>query len=148
METMNNIYDAVLCVETPINETADDRMYARKYDMGPKGMQNFPDWDDPVLYGQLSFGNSLKQSLNNIGPGYSCKVTDFKKWVVVEVTYHNHITGRSSSKTFLIVFKEKGDGIILSTHNKYRTISGPSQASSYITSVAGTLRTDTQSKIG
>lgn len=140
-------YDAILCVELPINES-DDRLYAKR---GPGATRGFgPYWnaDDPKMYGSFTFGNSLKQSLGNMGYGYGCQVTDFKKWVVVNVTYHNHITGKSSSKTFLIVFKEKGDGIVLSTHNRYRTISGVDQAASYIKSVCNGLQSDTQNRIG
>ena len=60
--------------------------------------------------------------------------------VVVDVTYHHHISGRSASKTFLVVFdggpkgNDPGGGMVLSTANKWRTISGYSQAVSYIKS--------------
>ena len=45
---------------------------------------------------------NMLNDLNNWRKGYSAKVTDFGKWVVVEVTHHNVITGRSASKTFLV----------------------------------------------
>ena len=80
--------------------------------------------------------------------GFSAEVVDFKKWVTVRVTHSNHITGKSASKTFLIVFKQKGDGIVLSTHNKYRTISGVDQAASYIRQVCNSLTNETNNKIG
>ena len=83
-----------------------------------------------------------------MGPGYSAEVSDFKKWVVVRATYHNFETSRSATKTFLIVFQaDNGDGIVLSTHNRYRTISGVDQASSYIRSACSTLKNSTQSKL-
>jgi hypothetical protein len=81
-----------------------------------------------------------------MGNDFSSRVTDFGKWVTVDISHHNHITGRTSSKTFLIVFQQKGDGIVLSTHNRYRTISGVDQAASYIKSVASSLQNNTQSK--
>lgn len=141
-------YDAILYIDSePILEN--DRRNARKgLDASPKYFAGSYDWDDPTLYNQFSFGQSLQSQLNGLGQGFACKVTDFKKWVTVEISYHNIITGRSASKTFLIVFKHKGDGIVLSTHNRYRTISGADQAVSYIRNVAGTIKDSTSSKIG
>ena len=110
-------------------------------------------WDDPKLYAQNAFGRSLQYDLNNWRTGYSAKVTDFGKWVVVDVTFHNFITGRSASKTFLVVFNggpngdDKGGGLILSTNNKWRTISGWSQASSYIKSACSALESGTSAKL-
>ena len=143
-----NKYDAILCVEPNINEAVDDRVYARKNPGITKGFSQYYDTDDPKMYDQFTFGNMMRQSLNNMGNGFSAEVTDFKKWVVVKVSYHNHITGKTSSKTFLIVFKYKGDGIVLSTHNRYRTISGADQAISYIKSSMNSLTNDTQNRIG
>lgn len=140
-------YDAILCVEKPILEF-DERNVTRKIPGASGGFSQYWDTEDPKLYNSFSFGNSLKNSLNNIGQGYSAKVTDFKKWVVVDVTYHNHVTGKSSSKTFLIIFKYKGDGIVLSTHNRYRSISGVDQAASYIKSACNSLQSDTQNRVG
>ena len=141
-------YDAILCIDENQMIFEDDRMYATKIPSQTKGFGRYYNADDPKMYAYYTFGNILRQSLSNMSPGYSCKVTDFKKWVVVDVTYHNHITGKSSSKTFLIVFKHKGDGIVLSTHNKYRSISGVDQAISYIKSVCGSLQNDAQNRIG
>lgn len=140
-------YDAILCVDQMLNED-DERMITRKHPVGyNKGFSQYVDVDDPTLYNTFSFGNSVKQSLNNMGNGFSAKVTDFKKWVVVEVSYHNVITGKSASKTFLIVFKNKGDGMVMSTHNKYRSISGVEQAISYMRSAASMLQNDTQNRL-
>ena len=97
-------------------------------------------YDDPKLYASNAFGQMMLNDLNAWKKGYSAKVTDFGKWVVIEVTYHNHVTGRSASKTFLVVFNggldgtDKGGGLVMSTANKWRTISGYNQASSYIKS--------------
>lgn len=140
-------YDAILYLEEPILED-DNRMQARNIPQGTtKVIRGQANWDDPKLYNSFSFGQSLRILLGNLGGGFTAKVTDFSKWVVVEVTHHNQITGRSASKTFLIVFQHKGNGIVLSTHNRYRTISGVDQAASYIKSAAATLQNVTQSKI-
>ena len=141
-------YDAILCVDPMVNE-ADSRIHTRKAPNGQYySMDGRPyDTDDPKMYDTFSFANTLRSTLNNIGQGFFAKVTEFKKWVTVEVGYHNHITGITASKTFLIVFKEKGDGIVLSTHNKYRTISGVSQAASYIQSASNSLQGYTQNRL-
>lgn len=145
---MQKKYDAILVLDQTINEGYDDRIYSKGgYVSGPKGFTQYPDADDPKLYNAYSFGNMVRQSLGNIGQGFSCNVIDFKKWVIVTITHSNHITGRTSSKTFLIVFKSNKDGIVLSTHNRYRTISGVEQACSYIRSACSALQNDTQSKI-
>lgn len=146
---MGKKYDAILCVdvEDMICE-ADDRLIAINKPQPTQGFSKYYNADDPKLYSYFTFGNALKQSLNNMGSGYMAKVTDFKKWVVVDVSYHNNITGKTSSKTFLVVFKEKGDGMVLTTHNRYRSISGVDQALSYIKSACGSLRNDTQNRIG
>lgn len=140
-------YDAILCVDRTINE-ADERASTRRAPKGQfKGFTQYVDTDDPKLYNNFSFGNSVRQILNNMGGGFSAKVTDFKKWVVVEVSHHNTITGKTASKTFLIVFKDKGDGMVMSTHNKYRSISGVDQAVSYMRSAASSLQNDTQNRL-
>ena len=142
-------YDAILCVnkDNMIYED-DERMHPKRT---PSGIDKFfktaGSWDDPKLYTSFSFGQTLRSLLNNLGNGFNSKVTDFGKWVTVEISHHNHVTGRSASKTFLIVFQYKGDGIVLSTHNRYRTISGVDQAASYIKSAASSLMNSTQSKI-
>lgn len=141
-------YDAILYVtpEETINEV--DRKNASRSPIGQdKYFKNAWDWDDPKLYDQFSFGQTLKSALNGLGAEWSCNVTDFNKWVVVEMSHHNSITGRTSSKTFLVVFQEKGNGIVLSTHNKYRSISGVEQAISYIRNTSSSLRDSNQTKL-
>ena len=147
---MDNVkYDAILYV-TPdmISESSDKRMHARKIPSQTRGFSQYWNADDPKLYNAFTFGNAVTQYFNNMSGGYFCKVTDFKKWVVVEISKHDTITGKTSSKTFLIVFQEKGDGIVLSTHNRYRSISGVDQAISYIRSACSTLSSDTQNRVG
>lgn len=147
---MQKKYDAILHIIPAINEnTGDPRSYnkGKTFSAAPRGFTQYIDADDPKLYSSFSFGNMVRQSLNSMGQGFSCQVTDFKKWVVVTVTHSNMVTGRSSSKTFLIVFTPDKDGIILTTANRYRTISGAEQACSYIRSACSALQNDTQSKM-
>lgn len=147
-------YDAILVLNDQINEgvydygTYDDRSYAKGTSQPTRGFKVSTNWDNPKLYASFSFGNMLRSGLENMGSGYSSKVTDFGKWVVAEVNHHNIITGRTASKTFLIVFSTNKDGYVLSTHNRYRTISGVDQALSYIKSTCSSLPGATQSKIG
>ena len=98
------------------------------------------------MYSAFSFGRLVQNSLNSIGDGFSAETTDFGKWVVVKVNHHNIITGRSASKTFLVVFQQKGDGIVLSTNNKWRTISGAEQAITYIRSASQSLKNSTSQR--
>ena len=148
-------YDAILVCnyEDMINEW-DDRVYtSTAVDGTDYRRQTSWDWDDPKLYAQNAFGRLLQMDLNNWRTGYSARVTDFGKWVTVDVTHHNFLTGRSASKTFLVVFNggpkgnDKAGGIVLSTNNKWRSISGVSQASSYIKSACSALENSTSVKL-
>ena len=140
-------YDAILYVTPDSINEADSRISGGKILAQPRSFTMY-NVDDPMLYTSFNFASAVTNSLNNMGHGYSCKVTDFKKWVVVDVSHHNSITGKTSSKVFLIVFKEKGEGIVLSTHNRFRSISGVEQAISYIRNSCGALQSDTQNRIG
>ena len=147
---MQKKYDAILHLELPINESTIDRRLINKgkTPSDTRGFSQYYTADDPKLYTSFTFGNAIRQSLNNMGTGYSCQVTDFKKWVVVTVTHSDMITGKSSSKTFLVVFNLDKDGMVLTTHNRYRSISGVDQAISYIKSSCNSLQSDTQNRIG
>lgn len=140
-----NDYDVVLSVVPSIYEE-DSRMIGsiRPQDAsfhGPSGYRI-----DPSIWNFNSFGNSLQQSLSDIGRGFEVEVTDFKKCIVVRSTYHNYVTGRSASKTFLIIFDNpKGDGIVMNTSAKWRSINGYSQAASYIKSSVQSLKNLTSS---
>ena len=156
---MNSKYDAILIcniddIVNDINESyGDERYYAGAGPGKDAGKVPYLWYDDPRLYASNAFGQLMLNDLNNWRKGYSAKVTDFGKWVVVEVTHHNVITGRSASKTFLVVFDggpkgtDKGVGMVLSTANKWRTISGYSQASSYIKSASSALESTTSAKL-
>ena len=149
-------YDAILVCnsEDLLNENyGDERSYTGAGYGKIGGKEPYIWYDDPRLYAANAFGKLMLADLNSWKAGYSAKVSDFGKWVVVEVTYHHHVTGRSSSKTFLVVFDggpkgtDKGGGTILSTANKWRTISGYSQAVSYIKSASSSLEGSTSQKI-
>lgn len=153
-------YDAVLVcnidpyeVESIFEAYGDERSYTGAGYGKNTGKVPYLWYDDPRLYAQNAFGRMMQSELNSWKNGYSTKVSDFGKWVVVEVTYHHHVTGRSASKTFLVVFDggpkgtDKGGGMILSTANKWRTISGYSQAVSYIKSASSSLESSTSQKI-
>lgn len=139
-------YDAVLCVVPDpdmITEMDDRALGANKTTLGtPQGPPGYR--IDPKYWGSNSFGATVQQGLGNMGREWSCKVSDFKKYVVVEVTYHNMITCKSASKTYLIVFDEGQNGIVMSHMSKWRTISGYAQAISYIQSASQTLKNDTK----
>jgi hypothetical protein len=149
-------YDAILVcdVNSFLTEAyGDERSYTSA---GPgKNAGNVPylNYDDPKLYVSNAFGQMMLNDLNAWKKGYSAKVSDFGKWVVVEVTFHHHVTGRSASKTFLVVFNggpngtDKGGGLVMSTANKWRTISGYSQASSYIKSASSSLESSASQKL-
>ena len=155
---MNNIskYDAVLVMDyNSINEAyGDERSYTGAGPGKNVGKVPYMWYDDPKLYASNAFGKMMLNDLNSWRAGYSSKVTDFGKWVVVEVTYHHHVTGRSASKTFLVVFdvdesngSVKTGGYVLSTANKWRSISGYGQAVSYIKSACSALEGATSQKI-
>ena len=139
-------YDAILYIEPSINE--DDRFPTKTgIDASPHGNTSYVYWDDPKLWANNAFGRLLRNELNNMGNGFSAEVTDFAKWVVVKVNHHDYITGRTSSKTFLVVFNNKDAGIVLSTANKWRSISGYSQAVSYIKAASQVLKNSSSQKI-
>ena len=156
---MDNIdvskYDAVLvCYLDNINEDfGDDRSYTGAGYGKDTGKTPYIWYDNPKLYASNAFGKMMQSELGSWKPGFSTKVTDFGKWVIVEVTYHHHVTGRSASKTFLVVFDggpkgtDKAGGMVLSTANKWRTISGYSQAVSYIKSASSALESGTATKL-
>ena len=152
----NSKYDAILIckIDDMINEWyGDDRSYTGANVGRDAGKVPYLWYDDPKLHAANAFGKMMHNDLNGWKKGYSAKVTDFGKWVVVDVTYHNVITGRSAAKTFLVVFDggpkgtDKGGGMVLTTANKWRTISGYAQACAYIKSASGALESATSQKI-
>jgi hypothetical protein len=144
-----NQIDTILYFDS-INEEYDDRNYQTKQYGGQatpiKG--GYIDFVDPKLYASWSFGKQIRNDLNNIGAGFSCEVSDFGKEIVVRVTHSDTVTGRSASKTFLITFTgNKGDAYVKSHSNKWRSISGVSQAAQYIRSACSPLSSVNQQKM-
>lgn len=140
-------YDSILYIENPVNEVERNAGHGN-WSADYKSMSDYPfNMDDPKMYNAFTFGRIVKNAINNMGSGWSAEVSDFRKWVVVRATYHNYDTSRSATKTYLIVFQHKGDGIVMSTHNRYRTISGVDQAVSYIKSSLSQLQNSTQTRI-
>lgn len=112
------------------------------YDKG--AYSTYLQYQDPKLYASWAFGKQLQNSLTNVGYGYSAEVSDFGKYVSVKMSYSNPPTGKTASKTFLVVFDPDGKkGNIFQTSNRYRTFSGVSQAASYIKSCVNSLRDKT-----
>ena len=146
-------FDMIISVEPSledINEDGDARKFATT---GPTSYNAYDNTSpstgyDPSVYSQLAFGNTLRSSLGNIGTGWIAEVSDFKKWVVVNMSYHSTVSGRTCSKIFLIVFNGKnGDGMVFSTSNKWRSVSGVDQCASYIRSASSVLRSDADKRI-
>lgn len=105
---------------------------------------SYLDYEDPKLYASWAFGKQILSYLNGMGHGLSAEVADYGRFVSVKVTYSNAPTGRTASKTFLIVFDPDGKtGNIFQTSNRYRTFSGLSQAVSYIKSCTSSLQSKT-----
>lgn len=105
---------------------------------------NYFYYQDPKLFAQWSFGKQIQNNLTNVGYGYACEVSDFGRYVSVKITYSNPPTGKTASKTFLVVFDPDGKkGNIFQTSNRYRTFSGVGQAASYIKSCVSSLRDKT-----
>lgn len=139
---MNKKYDAILVLEEPVNESSRIiRGQSNGSDLGPG---NYVDVDDPKLRSNDSLGRYISQVMSNMGNGYWGEVSDFGKWVVVTIGYHSYITGRSCSKTFLIVFNhdKRYSSVVMSSSTKWRTITNPGEAVSYINSCANQLASE------
>lgn len=158
MVDLNNINGAIIEIDdsTPINEAGlgdlmgggpgDTRAISvttgPKFDKG--AYSDYLYYQDPKLYASWAFGKQIQSYLTNVGYGYGCEVADFGRYVTVKVTYANPPTGKTASKTFLVVFDPDGKkGNIFQSSNRYRTFSGLSQAGSYIKSCVSSLRDKT-----
>lgn len=144
---MTNDYDYILVLDRPINEgQTDPRVYNTKLpslDYNPNG--RYIGVTDLKLMTNWAFGRQLQRDLNSMGSGFTCQVFDVGGEVAVTITHCSATTGRSASKSFIIVFGSKdGTGIVKSSSTRWRTISGIGQAVSYIKSVASNLTSYTQ----
>ena len=143
-------YSAILYLDKQITEGGDNRFYATRPGSGSdRGLDNPQsiNWNDPKLWSATAFGANLQSRLQGLGTGFNAKVVDFKRWVTATVSYTNNVTGKTAEKIFLVVFDKptKGDGIVLSTANRYRSISGVDQAATYIKSASSSLKDATNS---
>ena len=132
--------EAVLYISQPINEIFDPRTVGKKgpraaslSGAGPGNQTSMTDWR---AWSSAGFGQRLQGSLSSLGKGYSAEVTDFGQFVAVRASYHNTVTGKCVSKTYVVAFEDinKGDGRVMVTSQKWRTISSYDQAASYIIS--------------
>lgn len=126
----------VIQIVQPITE-ADGRLQGKSgasgaIDYGPGGVINAWDWR---LYSGSGYGKRLQAMLGG-GNGYSYEITDMGQYVSVRGTYHSLATGKTTTKTFIIVFDNPkyGDGKVFATSTKWRTVSNVDQAASYIRS--------------
>lgn len=141
-------FDYILVVDNSLNEDQTDKRTYNKnlpsVDYNPQG--SYIGIRDLKLMQSWSFGKMIQRDLNSMGSGFSCRVFDVGGEVAVTVTHTDVVTGKSASKSFIIVFDSKnGDGIIKSSSTRWRSISGIGQAESYIKSVANGLSSFTQS---
>lgn len=128
--------EAVLYIDRPINEMFDPRTVGKKGPQGasltgPGGKTSLTDYR---AWSSAGFGQRLQSSLASLGRGYSAEVTDFGQYVSVRASYHNTVTGKTISKTYVVVFDDinSGDGRVMVTSQKWRSISSFDQAASYI----------------
>lgn len=130
-----------------LNESADRRSVNTKMvnglDRGPNGIVNY---DDPKLYTATNFGRQLQTMLSNSN-NFWAEVSDFGRYVVVTAGYHNTVSGRSATKHFVIAFDPDGIGTVFTSATKWRSISGVSQAASYIKSACNPLESSASNKI-
>lgn len=126
--------DTIVLVDNMINE--DDRTNA----ISRPGITYNPVYDDPLLKQQNNYGSTIQSMLK--GSGFDVEVTDFNKWVTIRCSAHSYKTGRSVSKTFIVVFNYKSDSQVYASSTRYRSVSGASQAASYIRSYCNNLISD------
>jgi hypothetical protein len=149
-------FDGVLVLNEPINEGNLDQVMglggadvrATSAATGPHAdrdaYSDYYYYQDPKLFANWSFGKQLQNNLTNVGYGYSAEVADFGRYVTCKISYSNPPTGKTASKTFLVVFDPDGKtGNIFQNSNRYRTFSGVTQAASYIKSSVSSLRNAT-----
>lgn len=144
---MDKKYDAILVFDEPINEAS--RIKPGMADGSMHGPGGVVDIDDPKLRANDSLGRYIQQSLTSMGYGFWGEVSDFGKWVVVTVGHHNYITGKTATKTFLIVFNhdKRYTSVVMTSSTKWRTITSYDQAVSYIKSCANLLSNETNRRM-
>lgn len=113
-------------------------------EQGPGGTGNLH-VVDPRVWMDAGFGRQIARRLNT--GDFKAMVTDFGKVVTVKVTYHNIGTGKEVSKDFAVVFddRERGSGNVMVSSTRWRSISSPDQAVTYIQSFMASARNNTNS---
>lgn len=144
---MKEKYDAILIFNNQLNEAS--RIKPGVNNASHRGPNNYVDVDDPAHYTSNAIGRIISQSIDNMGYGYFGEVTDFGKWVVVTVGYHSYITGRSCTKTFLVVFNNDKNysSVVMSSSTKWRTITNHSEAVTYIRAAANQLASEANKRL-
>lgn len=91
---------------------------------------------DPSMYMACNFGYQLNSYLQGAGRNYSMEVSNFGQFVVVKATYNSPEKVKSVSKTYVVMFNnpKKTVGRVYAGAKKWRSISNPSEAASYIIS--------------
>lgn len=146
MKNTNLDYDVVLYIDNDHNiqeEFADPRTRPAA---GTKSLGYGYDIRFGYLKGTqgnqyFNYGSVLRNSLS-LGKEYAVEVVDFGSEIYCKVTYNNSGTGKSASKSFLVVLdlsQKGGKGMVKSSMAKWRSISDVSQAASYIRSYASAL---------
>lgn len=125
--------EAVLVNTEPIIES-DARNYGTTYNASDRGPGYKPHQMDWKVWSGAGYGQRVASALGNLGKGYSFEVSDMGKCISVRAAYHNTATGRGVEKTYIIYFDsvKKGDGTVFATSTRWRTVSNPEQAASYI----------------
>lgn len=90
-------------------------------------------------YDNFSLGSYVRSGLS-LGSKYGVGVYDFGNAIMVEITYYDIGTCKTSGAKFLIQLGNKnGKGVVRSSSSKFRTIANVGEAISYIRSRANSL---------
>lgn len=121
---------------SPFNEAAIDPRTISTGKNSELTARNTYDWR---VWSAAGFGKRLRSALS--GTGYSCEVLDAGKYLSCRVSYSDTGSGRTISKTFVIVFhsRKNGNGTVFTNSVRWRTISSVEQAASYIKSYVSAL---------
>lgn len=138
-------YDSILYIDDIQNINEDERIHTKRQASSIYGGDNI-NRPESYLLNAFAYGKIIQQAFSS-ERGVFCEVADFGKYVSVTAGVSDPNTGRTSKKTFLIVFKSKEEGLVYSASNKWRSVSGVQQAISYIKSVVSVLRNDTNKRL-
>ncbi len=142
MEDNDNIF---LIYDPPINEGTDDPRMSVGPDSWRMGSDMGTDAFDWRTWQDTSFGRTLTNRLHSAGINVS--VFDAGKTLSVTAGLEDSATGKTVTKTFIVVFaqpKKKGDaipgyGMIWKSSTKFRTFSSIDQVANYVSSYVRSL---------